>query len=133
MAFLLAYAQTADTSDATLHLILYWIGILAAAALLAFVPVAIASSRRHRQAHLVLLASIVWAVLIAGVSMYALQQQFAWIKEYTLRVDSGYYDPQSSAGAPALPLTAWGILTVAYLGLLIWSAWKSTTRTAPPA
>jgi len=133
MALSLAYAQTADMTDSNLHLILYWIGIIAASALLALVPLTIAASRRHRQAHLVLLACVVWGVLTAGVCLYAVMQQFNWATEYALRVESGYYDPQSSTGAPALPLTTWGLLAVAYLGLITWSVWKPRSSSSPPA
>ena len=122
MCIPLGYVEPADTTNSSFHLIFIWLGIIAGAAILAFVPLAIAATRRHRQLSLILTAAVVWGCVSAGISMYAVMQQSNWSREQMLRVDTGYYDPLNTADAPKLPWVAWSVLGAGYIGLIGWSA-----------
>jgi hypothetical protein len=83
--------------------------------------VLVAKARRHRQGETILALAIVWAVLAAGSVGYVVNARINWAKEYTLRVKTGYFDPQDVADAPQWPWVKWGLLAGGYEGLLAWS------------
>jgi hypothetical protein len=120
MSMILAYAESSDSS-ASLELILGGAAIIAVTALLAFILVLLARSRRHRQADIITLAMIVWSILTAGSLMWEGQAQVNWTQEYNSRVMSGYYDPANTSDAPKMPWVLWGGLAVAYVALLAWT------------
>ncbi len=47
--------------------------------------------------------------------------QINWLKEYQLRLETGYLDPSDTSDAPRLPLGTWTGLGAAYVAMLGWS------------
>ena len=121
MAQLLGYAQTADSGSINLAKVLAGLFILAACALFVAVVVGLARSRRHRQADGIMVAAVFWGVIMAGSAMYTASSQYNWSKEYTTRVQSGYYDPRDTSDKPSLPWALWSGLGVGYAALVVWS------------
>jgi hypothetical protein len=104
--------------------------ILAATAAAAGVLIYIARRRRHPRTDLIGAAAFFWGLMTAGSLLYAEQSQMNWSKEYTVRLESGYFDPTDTTDAPKLPWKTWTGLGIAYGAMLIWSL--SQKRTAPP-
>jgi hypothetical protein len=121
MAGLLAYADTADSGSINLVKVLAGLAILAGCALLVGVIIGVARSRGHRQADGIMVAAVFWGIIMAGSAMYTAAAQYNWSKEYTTRVQSGYYDPRDTSDKPKLPWLAWSGLAVGYAVLLAWS------------
>jgi hypothetical protein len=121
--FSLAFAESPESSNVSLVLVLAVAGIVGAAALLAAMPVLISRRRRrHRRNDAVLAFAIVWAVLAAGSGIYAVAQYENWSRERTMRIESGYYDPrEADRDAPRLPWVAWTALACGYGALIAWS------------
>jgi hypothetical protein len=117
----LAYAQPTDQSGTGVVVIMMAATAIAVAAAVAFVPVAIAWRRRHRRADLILAVAIVWAALAAGSVIVTVSKQMDWSKERTLRIESGYYDPNDTTAAPPWPWTTWGALGGVYAAWAVWS------------
>jgi hypothetical protein len=123
MSYALASAQADDASGSRLTLVLIWLAIVAAAAIAATLPLALAASRGHRRGEALLGFTVLWAFLAAGSAIYTTMVQTKWSAERDLRINSGYYDPQDAAAdAPALPVAQWTALAVAYVGLIAWAA-----------
>jgi hypothetical protein len=120
----LAYAETPDSGAVNLAKVLGGLGILVVTALLIAVIVGISRARKHRQADAILVAALFWGVLAAGSMMYAAATQLNWSKEYTTRIESGYYDPRDSSDKPTLPIALWTGLGVAYAAMLGWAAYR---------
>jgi hypothetical protein len=127
MASLLGYADVADQSNRAIVIIVVCSGILVLSAGLAFVPMAIAWSRRHHQAETIVPIALLWGLATAAVSIYAYITQTNWSKERMLRIESGYFDPQDNSGAPALPWVLWLVLAIVFLMLVAWSLAKART------
>ena len=119
---LLAYAESTDPGSTNLVKVLVGMVILAACALLAALVTAIARSRDHRQADAIMVAAMFWAIITAGLAMYAASAQYNWSREYTTRIESGYYDPRDTSDKPKLPWISGSCLTIAYAGLLGWAS-----------
>ena len=75
-------------------------------------------------------AAFFWGLITAGSLLYAEQSQMNWSKEYTVRLESGYFDPTDKTDAPKLPWKIWTGLGVAYAAMLMWAL--SQKRGAPP-
>jgi hypothetical protein len=118
---LLAYAETADSGMLNLTKALGGLGIVAGVALLSAIVIGISRSRGHRQADGIMAATIFWAMITAGSIIYGAAAQTNWSKEYTARIESGYYDPRDTSDKPKMPWVQWSGLGVAYAGLLAWS------------
>lgn len=103
-----------------MKIILICVGILLAVSAVAFIPVAITWSRRHRQGEAITGLSVVWGLLAAGSLCYATTQQINWGQERTKRIMSGYYDPNDNSDAPKLPWVLWGGLALGYGALVAW-------------
>ena len=121
MAQLLGYAQTADSGSINLAKVLAGLFILAACALFVAVVVGLARSRGHRQAEGIMVAAVFWGAIMAGSAMYTASSQYNWSKEYTTRVQSGYYDPRDTSDKPNLPWALWPAMGVGYAALVAWS------------
>lgn len=127
----LAYAEVRDSNDMSLMMVLGAALILGATAAAAFILIHIARRRRHRRTDLLGAAVFFWGLLTAGSLLYAQQSQMSWSKEYTVRLESGYFDPHDTTDAPKLPWAIWTGLGVAYGAMLFWSLSgksKPTTR-----
>jgi hypothetical protein len=118
---LLAYAESSDPGSTNLVKVLAGMGILAACALLAAIVIGVARSREHRQAEAIMVAAIFWAIITAGLAMYAASAQYSWSREYTTRIESGYYDPRDTSDKPRLPWIPGACLAIAYAGLVGWA------------
>ncbi len=122
MHIALAYAESADPSNAmNLVKVLGGLLIIGATALLVAILIGIARSRAHRQADAILVVALFWALITAGSVMYAGMAHLNWSKEYTERIESGYYDPRDTSDKPKMPWALWSGLGVGYAALLAWS------------
>jgi hypothetical protein len=117
----LAYADSTDTTNASIAILVISTGILIAAVAAAMVPICIARSRRILQSDALVPLAIVWALTSAVVSIYAYIAQSRWKREYLLRIQSGYFDPRDLSDAPVLPWTYWYVLGAMYLLLILWA------------
>jgi len=130
MHIVLAYAQVPDSGDTSLVLVFAAALILAATAAAAYVLIYLARRRRHRRTDLLAAAAFFWGLITAGSLLYAEQSQMNWSKEYTVRLESGYFDPTDLTDAPKLPWKIWTGLGIAYAAMLMWAL--SQKRAAPP-
>ncbi|HUO07724.1 MAG TPA: hypothetical protein VM008_05460 [Phycisphaerae bacterium] len=121
-AWLLAYADPADQSDALLVLALESFAVVAAAALVAIVPIMICNARRHPRPDYLFGVCILWALVTVGDLLYLLFARYQWANEYRKLVMSGYYDPANTADAPRPHWMLWLLLGLVYAGLLISAA-----------
>ena len=120
MCFALAYAQSAGDSN-SLTVIVMAFAIVLGACILAFIPIFTALSRKNHQSHSIAVMSLFWGVAVAVVTIWCMLQRLDWSKELTMRMQSGYYDPNDLSDAPAFP---WVILIVAagaWIVLLTWA------------
>jgi hypothetical protein len=131
MAFLLASSRQKDPSQDNLLLVMIWAGIMFAAAAMALVPLIIARVRDHRHVETILAGIIVWGLLAALSVGHSVSAQIAWTKEYKLRIETGYYDPQAQGDAPLLPWQTWGVLALGYALLVAWASIGQTMRHQP--
>ena len=125
---MLAYAQSADPNATGLVLILGGVVIVVICAALAVVLILVSRSRANHPSEAIKAAAILWAVLAAGSLLYAQETQMNWSKEFTLRLETGYFDPSDTADKPKLPWGLWGALGVAYVGILVWSFSQKNER-----
>lgn len=123
---LLASAQATDLYGPQGVDVLIGFAAAAGAALLAILPVALASSRRHRQSHSILAATVVWALVTAGSVGYVVISRLHWSREWMLRVNTGYYDPQDLSGQPTWPWVFWTGLALVYGLLCLWSSRRNS-------
>jgi hypothetical protein len=121
MYSLLASADSGDPNASNLPIVLGGLLVLAVIALLAFVLIFLSRTRGHRHAELITTATVFWALITAGSLLYAGERQMDWSKQYTLRLETGYLDPQDTSDAPRLPWGIWSGLGIAYGAMLIWS------------
>ena len=110
----LAYADSGDSSNSNLLIILISVAVLIVVGGLGFVPVAIAWRRRHRYAEVIGAGAVLWGLLAAGSLIYTASARLNWSRERMLRIESGYYDPRDLSDAPKWPWMAWGGLGVGY-------------------
>jgi len=130
----LAYADSSDQTATNMKIVLICAGILLVVCAVAFVPVAITWSRRHRQTETITGLTVVWGLVAAGSLMYTTTQQINWGQERLKRIYSGYYDPSDSdKDAPKMPWLLWGGLAFGYIGLVAWGmSQKPPMVEAPP-
>ena len=77
---------------------------------------------------------VLWGMLMAGGAIYVTNAQMTWTKEYTIRVQSGYYNPKEQNDAPKQPWALWAILGAMYGGAVVWSLTaRPFVPSAPPA
>jgi hypothetical protein len=125
----LAYAESGDPNAMNLIIILGSVCIVAVTSILAFALIFIARVRGHRHADLIVVAAVFWALITAGSMMYAANARLNWSKEYALRLETGYLDPQDTGDAPRLPWGIWTGLGVVYGTTMAWAL--SQKRAAP--
>ena len=119
MSFPLAYAQSAGDSN-SLTVIVMAFAIVLGACVLAFIPIFTALSRRNHQSHSIAVMSIFWGVAVAVITIWYMLQRLDWSKELTIRMRSGYYDPNDLSDAPAFPWILLVIAAGAWVALLAW-------------
>jgi hypothetical protein len=128
MSCLLAYAESDDPNAMNLVIILGGVGIVAATAILAFALILTARARGHRHAESIMVAAVFWALITAGSVMYAGEAQLNWSKQYALRLETGYLDPQDTSDAPRLPWGIWTGLGAAYGTMMAWALWQKPAQ-----
>jgi heme/copper-type cytochrome/quinol oxidase subunit 1 len=121
MSGVLAYAESGDPNAMNLPMILGGAAIVVVIAVMTFILLAVARSREHRQREFIFVVAIFWALISIGSLFYAGDTQINWSNEQTLRLQTGYGNPQDTTGAPALPWAIWTGLAAAYAAMLIWS------------
>jgi lysylphosphatidylglycerol synthetase-like protein (DUF2156 family) len=129
-AILLGRAESVDPTLGSLVTVLTCAGIVLGVAVAASVPVLIAWARRHKRADWVITVAILWGVLTIVSVASTVLAQMKYSHEHALAVQSGYFDPNDTTDAPALPLRIWAILGIGYVALL---AWPLLRRPAPVA
>jgi hypothetical protein len=127
MYSVIASAESGDPNATNLPIILAGLFILAMIALLAFGVIFISRVRRHRHAESITVAIVFWAIVAAGSLLWAGERQLDWSKQYTLRLETGYLDPQDTSDAPRLPWMLWSGLGVVYGTVLTWSLIQKPT------
>jgi hypothetical protein len=131
MLHALAKANLNDTSD-TLPLLLIACAILAACALLAFIPIRIARNRRHRFADPLTAAFIVWAIVTAASIILAVNQHFEFAAEQRRMMTSGFLDIAVRTPPPTWPWPLWLALAVLYALLLLLASRAKSPEPPPP-
>jgi hypothetical protein len=116
---MLASATLHYSSDFNMQLLLIGIGVIAAAAVIGFVPIQLARMANHRRFDLICTAVVLWtAVSAASVCWFIVRQyQFSTSQQQSLL--EGYYDPQDQSDKPQAPIVLWSAMGGCY-GLLIW-------------
>ncbi len=127
MDWAFAYAESAGPPDQNVWFVVIGVGAFAAAALLMFVPIALARRRRHRFTEIITTASVFLGFLAAGSVIYFTIQQMNWSHEQTLRLQSGYGNPDDLADAPRRSWVIWALMILIYIALLLW-AWIPRRR-----
>jgi hypothetical protein len=128
----LAYAEPPDTSDSNLQLVIVSVVVITAAAVLAFVPVFLAWSRRQRRIDVIVALAVVWGLLAAVSVIHATTAQMKWSKEKNLRIQTGYVDPKDDTDAPPLPWLQWFVLGAGYAGVVVKSFAKPKVEQPKP-
>ena len=131
MASILAYADATDSSQINFLILLCGIGLIVVAGILMFIIIFLARSRRHRQGDYLVAAAIFWAILAAASFIYPVVSRLKWSQETTLRLETGYGNPQEQSDAPQLPWLPWLGLGVIYAMLLTWSLSQNNSQTFP--
>jgi hypothetical protein len=121
MHMALAYADSGDSGASNLVKVFGGLVILAVVAVLAAISIGVSRARRHPQAEAIVVITLLWGLITAGSLMYAGESQYEWSKEYTTRIESGYYDPRDTSDKPQLPWALWCGLGFAYAAMLAWS------------
>jgi hypothetical protein len=128
---LIANAEQTDLSGSQWLVILICVGVIVVVAALTFVPIAVARSRLYRQADAVTVAALFWGFLTAASVIRFWLARLRWSDELTLRINTGYYDPNNASDAPLWPWLQWGILAVAYGVMVVFTL--SRKRPLPPS
>ena len=121
MMWNLAYAEGGDPSQSNLLLVLIGIGVIIVVCALAFVPVGVAWSRRHKRSDVVMAMAVLWGMVAVGSVISTVAGEMQWSREQVLRMKTGYSDPQDNTGVPTRPWGLWAGLGAAYGGLLVGS------------
>jgi hypothetical protein len=121
MRCFLAYAESADTSNSSMVIVLSGLCVLAVAAIAAIVPICICWKRHHRQTEPITALLILWGLVATISAIYFINSQMKWSREQMLRIESGYFDPTDQTDAPAIPWVTWGGLATVYAALVCWS------------
>jgi hypothetical protein len=130
MIHLLASAERTDLSGSDWIIILLMLGIIAAAAVATLVPIGIARHRRLRLAGLIAVGAMLWGLAAAGSAIQTAIAEFNWSRERLRLIQTGYYDPNDTSGAPARPRVLWAALSGVYVALLVGSL--APAKPAPP-
>jgi len=134
MTCLLAYAETTDTSNSGVIVGLVGLLVIGVVAALTLIPIASARYRRLRHRGAIPTLALLWGLISAGSIIYIIAAEFRWHKEWLVLVQSGYYDPRNTSGAPAWPWPLWIVLALAYAGLLTFClVGKTMPPEAPPS
>jgi hypothetical protein len=122
MMQLLAYAEAAGSDSINLVKVLAGIGIVAVVAVLAAVVIGISRSRGHRTADGIMVTAVFWAIIAASILIYTAIEQYNWSEEYTIRIESGYYDPRDVSDKPGVHWGLCGMIALGYAGMLVWAS-----------
>lgn len=131
MAFSLASAEVTDLSGSGWWIVLIDLGVIAAVAVLALVPMVVARTRFHPRTEGIIAGAFLWGLVTAGSMTYTAITQYQWLRERSLLIKTGYYEPQNDPGAPAWPWGLWVMGLVGY-GVLVGYSLSSKKSAGPP-
>src|ERR1700722_1954816 len=114
MHALFAYAEPTDLSGSSWLLIMICGAILIGVCGLALVPIGMARYGRLRQTEALSAVSVLWGLLAGWNAVSFAIAEFAWKQEWLLRVQTGYFDPRDTKGAPLWSWPVWGSLALVY-------------------
>ena len=115
-----AKAELIDPTGSNLTTVLVFSAIVLAAGVLAFVPILLAWSRRHRRSDAIIAAALLWALIAAISAGTTTLAQMKYSHEHQLLIQSGYYDPNDTRDAPAVPALLWAGLAGGYGAMIAW-------------
>jgi hypothetical protein len=118
---IVGYADRGESSEANLRFVMVCLGVIVAVGALAVVPMVLARRRGHRREEKVTGLTVLWALVLGGSILVSETARVKWAREQTIRIQSGYYDPQDVSDAPRYPWELWAALGVAYGGLVAWA------------
>lgn len=121
MTCVLANAEATDLSASGWTVIVIGLLVAGGVAILALLPMASARHGRHQHTGAIQALTLLWALLAGGSVLYIAAAELRWRKEWLVLVQSGYYDPQNTSGAPAWPWLFWIFLAAAYVALFAFS------------
>jgi hypothetical protein len=109
-----AYAEPTDLSGSSWLLMMICGAILVGALGLVLVPITLAYYGRLRKTDAITAGAVVWGLAVAWNAMTFAIAEFSWKREWLLRVQTGYFDPRDTKGAPVWSWPIWGSLMVVY-------------------
>jgi hypothetical protein len=122
MLWPLARAESVDQTVNNLSTILTCGFIVLVAGAIAFIPVLIAWSRRHRYSEGIVAVAMLWGLCtvlsVASTTLASTKYEH----EHELQIESGYYDPTDVSDAPTKPWLTWAALGAGYCALIGWAA-----------
>ena len=116
----LARADSADSTVSNLNTVLICGGIALGVLIVAIVPVMLAWSRRHRHSNGLAAVAVLWGLIALVSFSTTAMDEMKYSREHLMSIESGYYDPNDTSDAPALPMALWALLAVAYAALMAW-------------
>ena len=115
----LANAEPSDPNS-SLQTVLICALIILLCGVVAFVPVLISWSRRHRHSEKIALIALVWGLAAVWSITSTTLAQMKYQYEHQMAFMSGYYDPRNTSDQPPLPFAIWGVLGFVYVALMLW-------------
>jgi hypothetical protein len=124
MAPFLANAEQTDLSGSGTIIVLIALGVVAAVAVLALVPIVLGRQRERSggpRATGIIVGALLWALVTgATVTLWA-ASAYSWKQEQTRRLMTGYGDPHDVSGAPSRPILLWAFLAGGYVALIVFT------------
>ena len=104
---LLANAERTDPNS-NLQTILICAFIILICGVVAFIPVLISWSRRHRHSEKIVILALLWglATVLSVTTTTLAQMKYQY--EHQMAFMSGFYDPKNTSEQPPLPILTWG-------------------------
>jgi len=109
-----AYAEPTDLSGSGWLLIMLCGAILIGICGLVLVPIGMARYGRLRRTEAITAMAALWGLVAAWNALSFAIAEFTWNQEWLLRVQTGYFDPKNTKGAPVWSWPLWGSLALVY-------------------
>jgi hypothetical protein len=119
----LATAASDNPGNITMGLLLFWLASLAMIVALVFLPMRFARASRWRE--IINVGALLWGALAAWSAIGFSHTYAAWSQERLLLIQTGYYDPAGSSGAPLWPWAWWIVLASFYVLICAWAFFGS--------
>ena len=108
LPLLFAYAERDNLSGSGWLQILLCGGVLLGVMVVAMGPFVIAAKRQHRRREVVGVLAFWWGLVTAWSAVSTAMAQFAWNKEYVLRIMTGYFESEGHNRRAALAVDVVG-------------------------